>query len=69
MPLALGLPIYELNKPVTVMGRIPTCDIILNDKRLSSKHCQIEKKGDKIILTDLSTNGTYIKDQRLGKGI
>jgi pSer/pThr/pTyr-binding forkhead associated (FHA) protein len=45
-----------------VIGRVPACDVHLNDKRLSSKHCQLEKKGDKIILTDLSTNGTYIKD-------
>jgi len=50
------------------VGRVPACDIQLNDKRLSSKHCQLERKDGKIVLIDLSTNGTYIKDEKVGKG-
>lgn len=68
MPLGVGLSSYELDKDLIVIGRVPTCDIQLNDKKLSSKHCQLELKEGKIILTDLSTNGTYVKDKKLGKG-
>lgn len=69
MPLSTGLAAYDLDKPLVVIGRVPACDVPINDKRLSSKHCQIEKKGDKVLLTDLSTNGTYIKDNKVGKGV
>lgn len=68
IPLSTGLSPYELDKAVIVIGRVPGCDIAINDKRLSSKHCQIQKKDDKILITDLSTNGTYIKDVKIGKG-
>lgn len=41
IPLSTGLSPYELDKAVIVIGRVPGCDIAINDKRLSSKHCQI----------------------------
>ncbi len=65
--MASGLAEHDLQKSIIVIGRVPTCDVVINDKRLSSKHCQIEKRGDKIFVTDLSTNGTYIKDNKIGK--
>lgn len=41
MPLSSGLAAYDLDKPIVVIGRVPNCDVTINDKRLSSKHCQI----------------------------
>ena len=61
VPLTPGLPTHQLSKPLVIIGRLKDCDIQINDKRLSGKHCQLEKKQTEIILTDLSTNGTYIK--------
>lgn len=37
---------------------------------LSGTHCKITKQnGGKAILEDLSTNGTFVNDQRVGKGM
>lgn len=40
----------------------------LQDNRVSSQHCLITKDGSEIRLKDLSTNGTYIGDSKIGKG-
>jgi pSer/pThr/pTyr-binding forkhead associated (FHA) protein len=50
-----------------VIGRNPDCTLAIHDKRLSGKHCEIVKFESKVTLTDLSTNGTYIGDKKVGK--
>lgn len=51
-----------------VIGRNPECGICISDKRLSGKHCTLAKQGDRYTLTDLSTNGTFLSDVKVGKG-
>ena len=41
VPLTPGLPTHELSDPVIVIGRLKDCDIQINDKRLSGKHCKL----------------------------
>ena len=55
-----------LVKPI-VIGRVPSCDLVLNNTRVSKQHCRIEMQADEsIAVTDLnSTNGTFIKNRRL----
>ena len=55
-----------LIKPI-VIGRVPGCDLVLNNTRVSKRHCRIEMQADEsIAVTDLnSTNGTFIKNRRL----
>jgi predicted component of type VI protein secretion system len=36
---------------------------------LSGKHCTLARLGDKYTLTDLSTNGTFVGDKKVGKGV
>ena len=52
------------------IGRLASNTIILNDNRLSGVHAKI--KFDPVTLfvelTDMSTNGTYLGDQKIGKG-
>lgn len=69
IPLAntQALPTYTLAKEETQIGRNPDCGICINDKRLSGKHCLIKKEGDKITITDLSTNGTFLGSKKIGK--
>lgn len=40
------------------------------DKRLSGTHCRIERHlfSGKVVLVDLSTNGTYLNMKEIGKG-
>jgi len=43
------------------MGRDATCDLVIRDRRASRNHGKIEKRGDKFVLTDISTNGTHVE--------
>lgn len=42
------------------LGRDGGCDLVIVDRRASRNHCKIERRGDKFVLTDISTNGTYV---------
>lgn len=68
MANAQPLPTYSLTQSEILIGRNPECVICINDKRLSGKHCTLAKQGDKYTLTDLSTNGTFVGDKKVGKG-
>lgn len=63
------LPTYALTKDEILIGRNGDCDICINDKRLSSKHCIIKKQGSSAMITDLSTNGTFIASKKIGKNV
>lgn len=43
-----------------VLGRDATSDLVIRDRRASRNHGKIERRGDKFVLTDISTNGTYV---------
>ncbi|MGH8669766.1 MAG: adenylate/guanylate cyclase domain-containing protein [Burkholderiales bacterium] len=43
-----------------VIGRDKDCQIVIADLKASRQHCVIERRQDKFILRDHSTNGTYV---------
>jgi hypothetical protein len=43
------------------IGRDDNCGIKIEDDEASRLHCTIERRQDKFVLTDHSTNGTYVK--------
>src|SRR5256714_3350782 len=45
------------------IGRDEASGIKIEDDEASRLHCTIERRQDKFVLTDHSTNGTYIKNQ------
>jgi len=46
--------------PVTI-GRLPECDIVLNDTKVSRRHAEVRRDGVAVIVVDLgSTNGTQV---------
>lgn len=54
-----------------VIGRDPACaELIIDDSNVSRMHCTItfEPKDHTYIVTDHSTNGTFIGRERLEKG-
>ncbi len=42
------------------MGRDLDCSLVIASNRASRQHCTIERRQDKFVLADQSTNGTYV---------
>ncbi|MBK7424208.1 MAG: FHA domain-containing protein [Propionivibrio sp.] len=60
--LRYGGKLVTLNdkKQVIRMGRGAESDIVIHDPRASRNHARIERRGDRVVLIDNSTNGTYV---------
>ncbi len=43
-----------------ILGRDAACEIVVVHPRASRQHARIEKRGDKFLLVDHSSNGTYV---------
>ena len=55
-----------LNGQKTIIGRDQTADVYLENRALSRKHAQLEKRGAGIWIRDLeSQNGTYVNGERI----
>jgi adenylate cyclase len=50
-------------RPTASLGRDPACDIVIHDPRASRTHARIERRRDKFVLVDMSSNGTYVTFQ------
>jgi len=42
------------------IGRGNGCDLLVHDEQASRHHCTIQRRNDHFVITDLSTNGTYV---------
>jgi len=62
-------PDILLDKPIMLMGRHHECDIQLNSRKVSRKHCCIAQVQDYLVVRDLqSTNGIRINGERVVEG-
>ncbi len=58
----------RLVKPVTVIGRDESCDLVLAQGRVSRRHCEVRIDQGRIKVKDLdSGNGTYVNNKRTGE--
>ncbi len=48
------------NCPVARIGRDAVADMRVGDSRASRRHAEVELRGDKFVLVDRSSNGTYV---------
>ncbi|WP_062070586.1 FHA domain-containing protein FhaB/FipA [Demequina sediminicola] len=49
-----------------LIGRSPTCTLVIDDDYCSAKHCRIFPENDEWRIEDLgSTNGTFLDNQRV----
>jgi hypothetical protein len=61
--LAMGST-YELQTPVTLLGRGTDCDLRLVDTGVSRHHAELRVEDSQVVLVDLgSTNGTFVNGQ------
>jgi len=64
---ALEGRVFPLNEGVTLtVGRGARCDIHLDAKEVSRRHCRVERRGDRVTLSDLgAANGTLVNARRV----
>ena len=61
-----GQHTYELQTPVTLLGRGTDCDLRLVDPGVSRHHAELRVEHDQVVLVDLgSTNGTFVNGRRV----
>jgi len=55
-----------LGSSAVLVGRAPSCTLVLDDDYSSSRHARIFPQGDQWFVEDLgSTNGTFVGEQRV----
>jgi pSer/pThr/pTyr-binding forkhead associated (FHA) protein len=62
-------PSILLDKPILLLGRHPECDIQIDSRKVSRRHCCIAQVSDYLVVRDLaSTNGIRINGVRVVEG-
>src|SRR3954447_11003891 len=62
-------PNILLDKPIVLIGRHEECDIQLNSRKVSRKHCCVAQVNDYFVVRDLgSTNGVRVNGVRVQEG-
>jgi predicted component of type VI protein secretion system len=62
-------PSVVLDKPILLIGRHAECDIQVESRKVSRRHCVIAQVGDFLVVRDLdSTNGIRINGVRVQEG-
>jgi class 3 adenylate cyclase len=55
--------VLDQARPSASLGRDASSDIAVHDPRASRSHARIERRRDKFVLVDVSSNGTYVTFQ------
>src|SRR3954454_6278831 len=62
-------PSILIDKPILLFGRHEECDVQLNSKKVSRRHCCLAQVNDYLVISDLgSTNGVRINGARVVEG-
>jgi len=62
-------PNILIDKPILLIGRHPECDIQIDSRKISRRHCCIAQVDDYLVVRDLdSTNGIRINGVRVIEG-
>ena len=62
-------PNILIDKPILLIGRHPECDIQIDSRKISRRHCVIAQINDYLFVRDLdSTNGIRINGARVTEG-
>jgi hypothetical protein len=59
---------FTLAKDRVVVGRLPECDIVVDDPGASRQHAEIRRESGRFVVADLgSTNGTLVNESAIGE--
>jgi len=62
-------PNILIDKPILLLGRHPECDIQIDSRKISRRHCVIAQINDYLLVRDLdSTNGIRINGIKVVEG-
>ncbi len=57
---------FATDRPRTLIGRSPDCDVFLDDVTVSRRHAEIVQDGGAYVIRDLgSLNGTFVNRHRI----
>ena len=59
--------LIPVGKPL-LFGRKANCDVIETSIVISGNHCVLTVNGSSVEVSDLSSNGTFVNEQLIGKG-
>jgi len=60
---------YECVEKEISIGRSAGNMVLIDDKRLSGNHCRLLLIDNKAYIEDTSSNGTYVFNKKIGKGL
>jgi pSer/pThr/pTyr-binding forkhead associated (FHA) protein len=67
-PVSIITPVseVELREGSLLAGRLPECDVMIDDGLVSRMHARISVRDDSVVVEDLhSTNGVYVNGNRI----
>lgn len=53
--------VFPLGEGPVTIGRVPDCDFVVGDQRVSRVHARIEWVGSSVVLVDMSSFGTWVR--------
>ena len=74
VPLTPGTPPIPLRSPITLIGRLPGCDVTLGLAAVSRRHCCLALADGRLLIRDLGSrhgvrvNGLPVDEARLNAG-
>jgi hypothetical protein len=60
---------HPFNGQLIYVGRSPDMDIVIDDKRVSRRHAEFTIKNGSYFISDCSTNGTYVNNTNILRGV
>jgi pSer/pThr/pTyr-binding forkhead associated (FHA) protein len=67
-PVSIITPVseVELREGSMLIGRLPECDVMIDDGLVSRMHARVSVRDDSVVVEDLhSTNGVYVNGTRI----
>jgi hypothetical protein len=67
---ASGAATVEVSADAALVGRDPTCEVVVADGSVSRRHARLERRGgDWVVIDQGSANGTFLDSQRVTESV